>query len=206
MKNIAVFASGFGSNFQAIIDAVDAHTLDANIALLVSDKPNCKAVERANTHGIDAFVFSSKDYENKEAYETAILQELQLRNVDYIILAGYMRFIGKVLLQHYPNKIINLHPALLPSFAGAHGIEDAYRYGVKVFGITIHFVDEGMDTGDIRTFFPSGSLFITALNSLNDEEERALASDAFIPLPFLVPTLILAVRFLEPVDFLAALT
>ncbi len=149
MKNIAVFASGFGSNFQAIIDAVDAHTLDANIALLVSDKPNCKAVERANTHGIDAFVFSSKDYENKEAYETAILQELQLRNVDYIILAGYMRFIGKVLLQHYPNKIINLHPALLPSFAGAHGIEDAYRYGVKVFGITIHFVDEGMDTGPI---------------------------------------------------------
>ena len=79
MKNIAVFASGFGSNFQAIIDAVETGKLQANIALLVSDKPNCKAVERASTYGIDAFVFSSKDFENKEAYETAILQELQKR-------------------------------------------------------------------------------------------------------------------------------
>jgi len=149
MKNIAVFASGFGSNFQAIIDAVETGKLQANIALLVSDKPNCKAVERASTYGIDAFVFSSKDFENKEAYETAILQELQKRAVDYIILAGYMRFIGKVLLSHFPNRIINLHPALLPSFPGAHGIEDAYHYGVKVFGITIHFVDEGVDTGPI---------------------------------------------------------
>ncbi|MCR4966082.1 MAG: phosphoribosylglycinamide formyltransferase [Bacteroidales bacterium] len=149
MKNIAVFASGFGSNFQAIIDAVNNQKLNANIALLVSDKPNCKAVERANTHGIDAFVFSSKEFENKEAYETAILQELEKRDVDYIVLAGYMRFIGKVLLSHFPNRIINLHPALLPSFPGAHGIADAYNYGVKVFGITMHFVDEGVDTGPI---------------------------------------------------------
>lgn len=149
MKNIAVFASGFGSNFQAIIEAVQNQTLQANIALLVSDKPDCKAVERANTYGIDAFTFCSKDYANKDAYETAILKELENHHVDLIVLAGYMRFIGPVLLQHYPMRILNLHPALLPSFPGAHGIVDAYNYGVKVFGITIHYVDAGVDTGKI---------------------------------------------------------
>lgn len=149
MKNIAVFASGFGSNFQAIIEAVKQNTLQANVALLVSDKPGCKAIERAEENHIDVFAFTAKEYANKEAYETAILQELKKRDVDYIVLAGYMRYIGKVLLENFPLKIINLHPALLPSFPGAHGIADAYNHGVKVFGITIHFVDEGVDTGKI---------------------------------------------------------
>lgn len=149
MKNIAVFASGFGSNFQAIIEAVQQNNLRANIALLVSDKSDCKAVERAKAHNIDVFSFSSKDYDGKEAYETAILEALKAHHVDYIVLAGYMRYIGKVLLENFPMKIINLHPALLPSFPGAHGIADAYNHGVKVFGITIHFVDEGVDTGRI---------------------------------------------------------
>ena len=149
MKKIAVFASGFGSNFQAIIEAVQQGVLNAEIALLVSDKPVCKAVERAQEHQIPVFAFSSKDYANKEAYETSILQELRQRGVDYIVLAGYMRYIGQVLLSNFPMRIINLHPALLPSFPGAHGIEDAFQHGVKVFGITIHFVDEGVDTGKI---------------------------------------------------------
>lgn len=149
MHTIAVFASGFGSNFQALIEAVQQHTLDARIALLVTDKPGCMAEQRAVNHGIDVFAFSSKDYSGKEAYETAILQELRHRGVEYIVLAGYMRYIGKVLLENFPMRIINLHPALLPSFPGAHGIADAYHHGVKVFGITIHFVDEGVDTGRI---------------------------------------------------------
>ena len=149
MKNIAVFASGFGSNFQAVLDAVQQGLLQANVALLVSDKPACRAVERARQNKIDVFTFSSKDYSSKEDYETAILQELKKRRVDYVVLAGYMRFIGKVLLENFPMRIINLHPALLPSFPGAHGIADAYNHGVKVFGITIHFVDEGVDTGKI---------------------------------------------------------
>ena len=153
MKKIAVFASGFGSNFQAIIEAVKCRKLNAEIALLVSDKPSCKAVERANAHGIDAFTFCAKDYDGKAAYEQAILAELQNRQVDYIVLAGYMRIIGPTLLEAYPMRIINLHPALLPSFPGAHGIADAYNYGVKVFGITIHFVDEGVDTGKIINQF-----------------------------------------------------
>lgn len=149
MKNIAVFASGAGSNFQAILEAVVSQQLLANVALLVSDKPQCRAVEIARERGVEVFAFSAKDYEHKEAYEQAILAELQKRQVDVIVLAGYMKLIGNVLLSHYPMKIINLHPALLPSFAGAHGIEDAYHYGVKVFGITIHYVDAGMDTGRI---------------------------------------------------------
>ncbi len=149
MKKIAVFASGFGSNFQAIIEAVKSNNLQAEIALLVSDKPKCKAVERARENHIDTFTFVAKDYADKAAYETAIMEELRRRDVDYIVLAGYMRYIGEVLLTNYPMKIINLHPALLPSFPGAHGIADAYNHGVKVFGITIHFVDEGVDTGKI---------------------------------------------------------
>lgn len=153
MKKIAVFASGFGSNFQAIIEAVRQQTLNADIALLVSDNPSSKAVERANAAGIDAFTFCAKDYAGKVAYEQAVLAELKARQVDYIVLAGYMRIIGKTLLEAYPMRIINLHPALLPSFPGAHGIADAYNYGVKVFGITIHFVDEGIDTGKIINQF-----------------------------------------------------
>ena len=153
MKKIAVFASGFGSNFQAIIEAVKQQTLNADIALLVSDNPSSKAVERANAAGIDAFTFYAKDYAGKAAYEQAVLAELQKRQVEYIVLAGYMRIIGSTLLEAFPMRIINLHPALLPSFPGAHGIADAYNYGVKVFGITIHFVDEGVDTGKIINQF-----------------------------------------------------
>lgn len=149
MKKIAVFASGFGSNFQAIIEAVKNKSLNAEIALLVSDKPSCMAVERARTAQIDTFTFSAKDYPDKASYETAVLKELNKRNVEFIVLAGYMRIIGETLLKAFPMHIINLHPALLPSFPGAHGIADAYNYGVKVFGITIHYVDEGVDTGKI---------------------------------------------------------
>ena len=169
MKNIAVFASGFGSNFQALIEARQAGKLQANIVLLVSDKPACKAVERAQLNGIDVFSFSSKQYESKEQYETAILQELRARNVDYIVLAGYMRYIGAVLLTNFPMHIINLHPALLPSFPGAHGIADAYYHGVKVFGITIHFVDEGVDTGRIIDQFAFHS---EGTESLDEIETR----------------------------------
>ncbi len=169
MRKIAVFASGFGSNFQAIIEAVCDKLLDAEIALLVSDKPGCKAVERAEQHNIDTFTFTAKDYADKEAYETAILHQLQERDVDYIVLAGYMRYVGKVLLTAFPQRIINLHPALLPSFPGAHGIADAYNHGVKVFGITVHFVDEGVDTGKIIDQF---SFHADGTETLDEIETR----------------------------------
>lgn len=169
MKRIAVFASGFGSNFQAIIEAVANQSLNAEIALLVSDKPTCKAVERAVENHIDTFSFTAKDFANKAAYETAILHELTARKVDYIVLAGYMRYIGEVLLSHFPQRIINLHPALLPSFPGAHGILDAYNHGVKVFGITIHFVDEGVDTGRIIDQF---AFHVEGSESLDEIEAK----------------------------------
>jgi len=176
MKNIAVFASGFGSNFQALMEAVTDKTLQANIVLLVSDKPDCKAVERARDNGIDVFAFSPRQYAGKEEYETAILKELQARGVEYIVLAGYMRYIGSVLLSCFPLRIINLHPALLPSFPGAHGIADAYNHGVRVFGITIHFVDEGVDTGriiDQFAFHADGSESLDEIETRIHELEHA---------------------------------
>jgi len=149
MKKIALFASGNGSNFQAIIDAVKQGNLDAKIVALVTDKPDCFAVERAHNHNIPVFAFNSKNYTSKEEYEKEIAFYLIEKNVSLLVLAGYMRIIGDVLLRAFPNRIINIHPALLPAFPGKNGIQQAYQYGVKIFGVTVHYVDAGVDTGKI---------------------------------------------------------
>lgn len=149
MSKIAVFASGSGTNFQAIIDAVQTKQLDAELVLLVCDKPNAYAIERANQNNINVFQFTPKNYENKQAFEQVILEQLRAFQVDWIVLAGYMRLIGETLLSAYEGRIINIHPSLLPSFPGKNAIEQAYEAKVKVTGVTIHFVDAGMDTGPI---------------------------------------------------------
>ncbi|PLR76133.1 phosphoribosylglycinamide formyltransferase [Bacillus sp. V3-13] len=149
MKNIAVFASGNGSNFQAIIDAVQGGKLDASIKLLVCDRENAYAIERAQKAGIPQFVFSAKDYSGKEDYEKEILVRLKESGVEFVILAGYMRLIGSVLLSDFAGKIINIHPSLLPAFPGKDAVGQALNAGVKISGVTIHFVDAGMDTGPI---------------------------------------------------------
>ncbi len=149
MKNIAIFASGSGTNFEALVEACENKRINAKVVLMVCDKKNAYVVERAKMHNIDSFVFSAKHYDSKEAYETEIVKKLKNYHVDFICLAGYMKLCGEVMLSHYEGKIINIHPALLPSFKGAHGIEAAYNYGVKVFGVTIHYVDRGMDSGKI---------------------------------------------------------
>lgn len=149
MKRIAVFASGYGSNFGAIAEAVKRGMVNAQIVLLVSDKPECYAVERAKEHQIESFTFNAKEFSSKEEYETAIVRILNEKEVDLIVLAGYMRLIGNVLLDKFKGRIINIHPSLLPAFPGLNAIEQAYRAGEKVFGITIHYVDEGVDTGEI---------------------------------------------------------
>jgi len=149
MKHIAIFASGNGSNFEAIVTAVKTGELNANIALLLCDKPGARVISRAEAHGIPVFAFSPKSYPSKEAYETEIRTLLQERNVDFIILAGYMRLIGHTLLDAYLNRIINIHPSLLPLFPGVNAIEQAYESGVCETGVTVHYVDEGMDTGPI---------------------------------------------------------
>lgn len=149
MKNIVVFASGSGSNFEAIASACKNGKIDATIKLLICDKKGAYAIERAKKYNIPTLVLSPKDYETKAHYEQVILNQLQTIDIDLICLAGYMRLIGETLLSKYEGKIINTHPALLPSFKGLHGLEQAFEYGVKIYGVTIHYVDSSLDGGKI---------------------------------------------------------
>jgi len=147
MKKIVIFASGSGSNFEVIVGKL--HNKVCEVALLVCDKPGAYCLERAKKLGIDTLQVTLKDFESKVAYEQAIIKHIKTIDPDLIVLAGYMKLIGKTLLDEYEGKIINIHPALLPAFPGADGIGDALNYGVKVMGVTVHYVDAGMDTGQI---------------------------------------------------------
>ncbi|WP_370297424.1 phosphoribosylglycinamide formyltransferase [Rossellomorea marisflavi] len=149
MKKIAVFASGSGSNFQSIVDEIDSGTLEADVRLLVCDRPGARATERAEAAGIQVFSFRAKEYESKEAFEREIIGELEEAGVEFIVLAGYMRLIGPTLLEAFGGRIVNIHPSLLPAFPGKDAIGQAFDGGVKVTGVTIHYVDAGMDTGEI---------------------------------------------------------
>ena len=146
---IAVFASGSGSNFQVIADASISGRLDADIAAVVTDKPQAYVVERANQAGVPVIALQPKDFPAKADYEAAVLHELEKLQVEWLVLAGYMRLIGETLLSAYPNRIVNIHPSLLPSFPGKDAIGQALAHGVKVTGVTVHYVDAGMDTGKI---------------------------------------------------------
>lgn len=150
MVNIAIFASGNGSNFEHIINEINkGHVDNATCKVLIVDKEKAYARERAKKLHIPSMYVNPKAYENKEAYERKIESILQEYEVEVIVLAGYMRFIGKVLLTRFPNRIINLHPAYLPNFPGPHSIQDAYDAKVDYTGVTIHYVEEGIDTGEI---------------------------------------------------------
>jgi phosphoribosylglycinamide formyltransferase-1 len=149
MNSLAIFASGSGSNFQSIVDSVKTGSLQANVKLLVCDKREAKVIERAQEEGIRAIVLSPKDYPSKKEYEEAILVELKKHEIDWLVLAGYMRLIGETLLHAFQGRIINIHPSLLPAFQGKDAIGQAFHANVKITGVTVHFVDEGMDTGPI---------------------------------------------------------
>ena len=149
MRRLAVFASGNGSNFQAIADAIKEGNLEADISLVVCDREDAYVIERARMENIPVFSFSAKLYENKAGYEREILDELHIHGVEFIILAGYMRLIGSTLLGEYSHRIVNIHPSLLPAFPGKDAIGQAFKAKVKETGVTIHYVDEGMDTGPI---------------------------------------------------------
>jgi len=149
MKKIAVFASGSGTNFQAINDAIKDGKLEAQIGLLVCDRKGAMCIKRAETENIPAFVFTAKDYENKAGYEEEILQKLHEQGIEFIVLAGYMRLIGHTLLSAYKGRIVNIHPSLLPAFQGKDAIGQALAAKVRKTGVTVHFVDEGMDTGPV---------------------------------------------------------
>jgi phosphoribosylglycinamide formyltransferase 1 len=149
-SRIAVFASGQGSNFAALVEAQRAGRLgEGRIELLVSDKPEAPVAKRAEEAGIPTLLLRPKDYASRELYEAEIVAELQRREIGLIVLAGYMRLITPTLLTPFAGRIINIHPSLLPAFAGKDAIGQALDYGVKLTGVTVHFVDGGMDTGPV---------------------------------------------------------
>ncbi len=146
---LGVLASGRGSNFQSIIDAIDGKTLKAEIALLITDNPAALSIGRAEKHGIESLVIKPNEFGSKDEFYARISGELKRRGVDLVVLAGFMRIIGRPLIDAFPNRIMNIHPALLPAFPGLHSQKQAIEYGVRISGCTVHFVDEGMDTGPI---------------------------------------------------------
>ncbi|MDD1685523.1 phosphoribosylglycinamide formyltransferase [Methanoregula sp.] len=148
-KRIAVLASGRGSNFQAIIDAIGAGTIPATCVALITDNPTAYAIERAEKAGIPVKVIDFRSFPSREAYERALLAAMQEARADLYVLAGYMRILGNEVVRAFPGKMVNIHPALLPSFTGLHAQRQAILHGVKVAGCTVHFVDESLDCGPI---------------------------------------------------------
>ena len=150
---LGVLISGRGSNLQSIIDAIEAGTVDARIAVVVSNKPEAFGLERARHHGLKTVFVDPKPFKEqtnrREAYDQAVLDVLKAHGVELVILAGYMRIVTPVLIDPYEGKLMNIHPSLLPSFPGLHAQKQALEWGVKVSGCTVHFVTEGMDEGPI---------------------------------------------------------
>ena len=149
IHKIAVFASGYGSNFEVIARAAQAGEIAAEVVLMVCDKPSARVCSLADAMGVDKFVFSAKEYPSKADYEREIVSQCREREVELICLAGYMRLVGEELLNAYKGCIISIHPSLLPAFPGVNPLERAMEYGVKVYGATIHYVDETLDGGKI---------------------------------------------------------
>lgn len=151
---IGVLISGSGSNLQSIIDNINNKNINGEITVVISNKRDAYGLERARQNNIDAVYINQKDYENFEQFNYAIIEELEVHNVELIVLAGYLKILSKKIIEKYNNRIINIHPSLIPSFCGKgyYGIkvhEEVIDYGVKISGATVHFVDEGADTGPI---------------------------------------------------------
>ena len=146
---LGVLISGSGTNLQALIDRIADGTLDASIELVVSSRPSAFGLKRAQKAGIQTLTLDKTIYADPIQADMVIATELKQKNVDYVVMAGYMRMVHDPILATFPNRVLNLHPALLPSFKGAHAIQDAYDYGVKVTGVTVHFADNRYDCGPI---------------------------------------------------------
>ncbi|HSY24071.1 MAG TPA: phosphoribosylglycinamide formyltransferase [Polyangiaceae bacterium] len=166
MITLGVLASGSGTNLQAILDAVAHGTLQARIAVVVSNVASAQALDRARAAGIEALVISHKAYADRESFDAAVVTALRERDVDLVVLAGFMRLVTSVLLDAFPMRIVNVHPALLPAFPGVHAQRQAFDYGVRIAGCTVHFVDRGTDTGPI--------IAQSAVPVLDGDDEHAL--------------------------------
>lgn len=149
MITLGVLASGSGTNFQAILDAVAAGRLDARVAVLVCNTPGAGAIERARRAGVEGVVLDHRAHASRAAFDAAVVDVLRARGVELVVLAGFMRLLTDVMLDAYPMRVVNIHPALLPSFPGTHAQKQALAYGVRVTGCTVHLVDRGTDTGPI---------------------------------------------------------
>ena len=149
MKNIVVLISGNGSNLQAVIDACENQSIDGKISAVFSNKADAYGLERATQSGIDAHSVNPKEFESRELFDLALMAEIDKYQPDLIILAGYMRILSEEFVRHYMGRMINIHPSLLPSFPGLEAWKQALEYGVKYTGCTVHFVDQGIDTGAI---------------------------------------------------------
>lgn len=146
---IGVLISGSGSNLQSVLDRIVAGDLAARVAVVVSNKAEAYGLERARNAGVPAVHVDPRTYADRSAYDAALRDTLLEHGVELVVMAGYMKLLGTEVLDAFPSRVMNLHPALLPSFAGAHGIADAFDYGVKVTGVTVHFADAEFDRGPI---------------------------------------------------------
>ncbi|HET7541711.1 MAG TPA: phosphoribosylglycinamide formyltransferase [Polyangiaceae bacterium] len=146
---LGVLVSGTGSNLQAILDAITQGTLNARVELVISNRPGVQALERARAAGVRALTISHKEFAQREAFDKALVNALREAEVNWIVLAGFMRVLTPHFLAAFPGRIINIHPSLLPAFPGVDAVKQAFDYGVKLTGCTVHFVDQGVDSGRI---------------------------------------------------------
>ena len=165
---LGVLVSGSGTNLQAILDAICERRLDARVAVVVSNVAGAIALERARSAGVPDVVVDHKRFADRTAFDAALVERLREHGVELVVLAGFMRLLTPVLLDAFPMRIVNVHPALLPAFPGVHGVRQALAYGVRVAGCTVHFVDRGTDTGPI--------LAQAAVPVLEDDDETTLAA------------------------------
>ncbi len=165
---LGVLVSGRGSNLQAIIDASEAGRIDAVVAIVISDVADAFALDRARAHGIEAAFIDPRPFDSREGFESAVIDLLRKRDVDLVCLAGFMRLLSPHFVREFPNRIMNIHPALLPAFPGLHVQRKALQHGTKFSGCTVHFVDEGTDTGPI--------IIQAVVPVLDDDTEESLSA------------------------------
>jgi phosphoribosylglycinamide formyltransferase-1 len=168
LLKLGILISGNGSNLQSIIDHIEKGSLKATIKIVISNNPDAYGLTRAKKHGIPVVILKNGDFINKEDFDLELINILKNNSVDLVILAGFMRVLTPTFLKAFTQKIMNIHPALLPSFPGIHGQKQALEYGVKLSGCTVHFVDEGVDTGPI--------IIQSAVQVFDDDTEETLAA------------------------------
>lgn len=165
---LGVLISGSGSNLQSIIDHIEKGSLNAVIKIVISNNPDAYGLIRAKKHGLPVLIFKHENYTTREDFDLELIQALKNSHVELVVLAGFMRILTSAFLREFPQRIINIHPALLPAFPGTHVQKQALEYGVKFSGCTVHFVDEGVDTGPI--------IIQSVLPVLDDDTEETLAA------------------------------